>query len=86
MTGGLSLAREIIECSRAPRHHHHQCFRWTHHLVRSMRPVHIGGRELHPGDALLGAENMNVVRDEVRHWKRWASGRSRLMPRGRQMS
>jgi hypothetical protein len=30
--GGHSFAREGIECNRAPRHHHHQCFRWTRHL------------------------------------------------------
>ncbi len=39
-----------------------------------MRPVHIGGRELQPGDALLGTEYMNVILDEVRDWHEMCLG------------
>ncbi len=72
---GLSFAREIIERNQAPRHHHHQSLCWTRHL-RSlpMGPVHIDGRELQPGDALLCTEYMDIVLDEVRNWNEMCRG------------
>ena len=71
----LPFAREIIERNQAPSHPHHQRLRWTRHLGSApMRPVHVSCRELQPADALLGAEYMNVVGDELRHWDEMSLG------------